>query len=204
MKTEGFALRERVPWVDPGRPGVPPLRNGMWRRVREAAPYMGWNLGDRWVWDPPLRRIWKRSLLFRRGRTLAGPPKGLCHSGAQPHPPRIRSAPSPWKGEGFRAADSRPYGGYRSCFVLSQGPVPDRPACSHMGPPLRFSKIFPGLGRGGPWASRRQRPRYRLLGKPRRGNGAAEPEIFAYPAPSGPGGEAESHSDFARRNYCRT
>ena len=46
MKTEGFALRERVPWADPGRPGVPPLRNGMGRRVREAAPYMGWNLGD--------------------------------------------------------------------------------------------------------------------------------------------------------------
>ena len=44
---------------------------------------------------PPLRRIWKRFLLFRRGRTLAGPPKGYCHSGAHPHPPRIRSAPSP-------------------------------------------------------------------------------------------------------------
>ena len=48
-------------------------------------------------------------LSFRRGRTLAGPSNGFCHSGAHPHPPRIRSAPSPWKGEGFRAADSRPY-----------------------------------------------------------------------------------------------
>ena len=94
--------------VDPGRPGVPPLRNGLGRRVREAAPYMGWNLGDRWGWDPPLRRIWKRSLLFRRGRTLAGPPKGLCHSGAQPHPPRIRSAPSP-KGKASGGSWTRPY-----------------------------------------------------------------------------------------------
>ena len=41
-------------------------------------------------------------LSFRRGRTLAGPSNGFCHSGAHPHPPRIRSAPFPWKGEGFR------------------------------------------------------------------------------------------------------
>ena len=77
---------------------------------------------------PPLRRIWKRFLLFRRGRTLAGPPKGYCHSGAHPHPPRIRSAPSPWKGEGFRAANSRPYGesGSDSFFFVGAGHWPAR------------------------------------------------------------------------------
>ena len=70
-------------------------------------------------------------------------------------------------------------------------------------PPLQFSKIFPGLGRGGPWASRRQRTRCRLLGKPRRRNGAAEPGIFAYPGPSGPAGIQTSRSDFARRKCCK-
>ena len=52
---------------------------------------------------PPLRGIWKRALLFRRGRTLAGPSRGFCHSEAHPHPPRMRSAPSPLQGEGYFA-----------------------------------------------------------------------------------------------------
>ena len=48
-------------------------------------------------------------LPFRRGRTLAGPLRGFCHS----CPTLISLAYArhllPMKGEGFRAADSRPY-----------------------------------------------------------------------------------------------
>ena len=120
---------------------------------------------------PPLRRTRKRSLLFvgaghwpARGRTVCAPTKrkkrcavnvlwegesprrfaappltrGTLAGGGQPgglggaflrghpHPPPS-GAPSPLKGEGFRAADNRPYGS---------------------------QETLPGLGRGGPWASR--------------------------------------------------
>ncbi len=72
----------------------------------------------------PLRRTSEAVPFFRRGRTLAGPLRGSCHSGAHPHPPRMCSAPSPRKGEGFRAADSRPYGVSRShsSFIAEAGP----------------------------------------------------------------------------------
>ena len=55
-------------------------------------------------------------------------------------------------------------------------------------PPLRFSKKLSGLGRGGPWASRRGSHRFRWLGKPRRGSGTALVAIFVSPGPSGPAG----------------
>ena len=43
--------------------------------------------------------------------------------------------------------------------------------------------------------------RERWLGKARRGNRAAKPEIFVNPGPSGPEGIAKSHSNFARRKF---
>ena len=49
---------------------------------------------------PPLRQIKRRVRFLRRGRTLAGPLRVLCHIGAHPHPPRMCSAPSPLEGEG--------------------------------------------------------------------------------------------------------
>ena len=60
-------------------------------------------------------------------------------------------------------------------------------AGGHMGPPLR-----------------RIPHRERWLGKVRRRCGIAEAAIFAYPGPSGPGGIASNHSDFARRKSCWT
>ena len=66
-------------------------------------------------------------------------------------------------------------------------------------PPLRFQKTLLGLGRGGPWASRRDLHWARWLGKARRTNGTAPAEIFANPGPSGPAGIQTRHSDFARR-----
>ena len=77
---------------------------------------------------PPLRQIKRWVRFLRRGRTLAGPLRGLCHIGAHPHPPRMCSAPSPLEGEGLRAADSRPYGerGDGCIFLVGAGPRPAR------------------------------------------------------------------------------
>ena len=77
------------------------------RRVREAAPYKGRIPPERAGEDTRPYGGCGSVLSFRRGRTLAGPREGFCYFGTHPHPPRIRSALSPWKGEGFRAADSR-------------------------------------------------------------------------------------------------
>ena len=57
------------------------------------------------------------------------------------------------------------------------------------------------MGRGGPWGSRQNTHRERLLGKARRSCGTAPAEIFANPGPSGPVGIQTRHSDFARRKF---
>ena len=67
----------------------------------------------------------------------------------------------PWRGKAGRAADSRPYGGYRSRSFFCRGR-------SQTGPQLRTS--------------------YHLFGQTRRSRGTAPAEIFANPGPSGPGG----------------
>ena len=67
----------------------------------------------------------------------------------------------PWRGTAGRAADSRPYGGYRSRSFFCRGR-------SQTGPQLRTS--------------------YHLFGQTRRSRGTAPAEIFANPGPSGPGG----------------
>ena len=54
------------------------------------------------VTAPPLRRIWKRSLLFRRGRTLAGPSRKFCHSRAHPHPSRFARRLPPGRGKALQ------------------------------------------------------------------------------------------------------
>ena len=134
--------RRRGGALNHGRPGVPPLRNAMRRRVREAAPYMGWNLRDGRVWHPPLRRIWKRFLLFRRGRTLAGPSRKFCHSRAHPHPPRFVRRLPPGRGKALQEGQIPiPSVSLRSISPLDKG---SRPL------PYGFQ-----MGRGGPWASRR-------------------------------------------------
>ena len=134
--------RRRGGALNHGRPGVPPLRNVMRRRVREAAPYMGWNLRDGRVWDPPLRRIRKRFLLFRRGRTLAGPSRKFCHSRAHPHPSRFAWHRPPGRGKALQEGQIPiPSVSLRSISPLDKG---SRPL------PYGFQ-----MGRGGPWASRR-------------------------------------------------
>ena len=80
----------------------------------------------------------------------------------------------PWRGKAGRAADSRPYGGYRSRSFFCRGR-------SQTGPQLRTS--------------------YHLFGQTRRSRGTAPAEIFANPGPSGPEGIQTRHSDFARRKF---
>ena len=75
---------------------------------------------------------------------FGGPLRGLCDSRAHPHSPRMRSAPSPWKGEGLGAAQcaaptvgngpgvlvrqtqAQKWSRTRSNFPQTQGPVARR------------------------------------------------------------------------------
>ena len=137
--------------------------------------------------------------LFRRGRTLAGPIKGFCHSEAHPHPPRIRSAPSPLQGEGLRAtARVAPTAEIRLGALARQSQARKRNRTSRKF--CRPRAQWPG-GRGRAANSRPYGDTHpaTLVRKPRRGSGIAPAAIFANPGPSGPEGIAESHSNFARR-----
>ena len=58
-------------------------------------------------------------------------------------------------------------------------------------PRLGSQETLSELGRGGPWASRQNTHRERLLGQARRGCGTAPAAIFANPGPNGPGGITE-------------
>ena len=123
-----------------GRPSVPPLRRFAGRRnrrIRKAMPYKRSPLQSGRVRTPAPTADVKAFLFFRRGRTLAGPLKGFCHSG----PTLIRLAyarhllPSREKA---RAADSRPYG----IFSASQSGASrrPRPTAQHQPPPARQSQ----------------------------------------------------------------
>ena len=95
-----------------------------------------------------------------------------------------------------KASSDSPYG-------LDTG----RPAISRHGGrgkplPCGFQESLFGLGREGPWGSRQNTHRERLLGKARRSRGTAPAAIFANPGPGGPAGIEASHSDFARRKFC--
>ena len=90
---------------------------------------------------PPLRAATEAVPPFRRGWTLAAPLRGFCHFGAHPHPPRFARHLPPWRGKA-RAADSRPYGGYRGYSLISQGPVPDRPTGGASPSPTNLKKAF--------------------------------------------------------------
>ena len=137
-------------------------------------------------------------------------PLGEKGSGGRPGVPplptssaSLRSAPSP-KGEGLRAADSRPYSPPETSRGARQGFAPGAPG-GHIGPPLRlFDGIFnygrAGLGPAptadteavphfvgnGPKPTRRSQTSRHLLGKARRGCGIASAAILEQPGPSGP------------------
>ena len=114
-----------------------------------------------------------------------------------PHPPRIRSAPSPWKGEGFRAADSRPYSGKRTRSVGSSklGAVAEpnhlkfsTPIGRRRRPPTQSPAKRVCVGEEERWSERALPNRAkRGIRNPRRR--------------SGPEGIAKSHSNFARRKF---
>ena len=106
----------------------------------------------------------------RPSRTLAGLIKNFCHSEAHPHPPRIRSAPSPLQGEGLRAAKGRPFEIRETLRPFRRGRRPRRPAGAHCAPLQRETR----------WE--------RWFGKPRRGSETAPAAILEQPGPSGPAG----------------
>ena len=98
------------------------------RAARCAAPTRGWN---------PLRGAGGGTRPYEMGESsgsavgaddLGGPLRGLCESRAHPHPPRMRSAPSPWKGEGLWAAQcaAPTKDGELSGLSVGAGPRPAR------------------------------------------------------------------------------
>ena len=130
--------------------------------------------------------------------------------------PSVRTgAPSP-QGEGLRAGeDTRPYGIYRNCPFFCRGRSQTGPREGHtpgwllsafgrftFSPsPTGFKKLFRiwvGEVLGSPAGIRTS---HHLLGKTRRSRGIAPAAILEQPGPSGPGGNANRHSDFARRKY---
>ena len=105
----------------------------------------------------------------------------------------LRSAPSP-KGEGLRAADSRPYGLKR--FLQSGRPQGSslrffdgifNPGRAGLGPaPTADTEAVPHFVGNGPKPTRRSQTSRHLLGKARRGCGIASAAILEQPGPSGP------------------
>ena len=105
MRTVPELPRRRGGALNHGRPGVPPLRNGMWRRVREAAPYMGWNLRDGRVRAPaPTANLGAVSFFVgaghwpARGSTLCAPTEKKeayheCSLGGRIPPPLCGTPP---------------------------------------------------------------------------------------------------------------
>ena len=122
----------------------------------------------------------------------------------------LRSAPSP-KGEGCgrvrTPAPTRIQGRSRSPrrgrSQTGQPSMGKFPGYGGRGKPLPygFQESLSVLGRGAPWGSRQNAHRYRWLGKVRRRSGTALTANFADPGPSGPGGTADRHSNFARRKF---
>ena len=91
----------------------------------------------------------------------------------------------------------------RGVGALSGGvPPPETaPTDGGRGKPLPYDKSRTAsvLRRGVPWSSRQDTYQKRWLDKVRRSSESAVVRIFVCPGPSGPKGEAESHSDFVRR-----
>ena len=165
----GFRRPSSFAAAGPGcnrEPGTPPFESAFVCGKAQAVQRKtaGGHMG------PPLRGIWKQALLFRRGRTLAGPSRGFCHSEAHPHPPRMRSAPSPLQGEGLRAAKGRPFEIRETLRPFRRGRRPRRPAGAHCAPLQRETR----------WE--------RWFGKPRRGSETAPAAILEQPGPCGPAG----------------
>ena len=144
------------------------------RRVQEAAPYRchGPKTGGH------MGQYKSLSGECRRGRTLAGPSRSFCHSGAT----LIRLASlGTFPLEGGRLAGDRkgrPYG-FTKVHLSNRRAADSRPYGG-------FAKQLRAVRRGRralqPSTSRH------LIGKARRANGTAVATIFANPGPSGPAG----------------
>ena len=167
----------------------------------------------------------RRKWMGRREKSGASPADGHSRNAGTPPPRAGRAAAQGTARPGGRAPQAsrptgpggpvcRPYKNAETCPMNAVGAGP-RPArgrgtpqggfscpCGaiHLQPlPYGSQETLPGLGRGGPWASRRDLHRERWLGKARRRNEAALALIFHKPRAQWPGGNLGTHSDFARR-----
>ena len=200
MKTEGFALRGEFLGPFPGGPVCRPY--GMVWGGASGRPRPTWDgiSGTGGSGTRPYGESGNGPFFF----VGAGHWPARRRASAIPEPNLIRLAYArhllPGREKAFGRLIAAPTADTEAVSSSRRGRSQTGPRAATWGRPYGSQKFF----RDSPWASRRQRTWYRLLGKPRRRNRAAEPEIFAHPGPSGPGDEAESHSNFARRNYCRT
>ena len=128
---------------------------------------------------PPLQKYKSLSGECRRGRTLAGPSRSFCHSGAT----LIRLASL-------------------GTFPLEGG----RLACDRKGRPYGFTKVHLSNRRAGEGTRPYGGNQTGSVGSAEPG-AKVEPQqrqFSTYPGPSGPAGIQTSHSDFARRKFCAT
>ena len=127
---------------------------------------------------------------FRRGRTLAGPQMYAARPGGralQPSTsrhllgrPKCRCGTAP--AAVFTDSGPQRPGGRGSGRLIAAPTADNGPFLENGGRgkpfPYSFQENFPGLGRGGSWASRRQQTKYRWLDKPRRSCEIAAVAIF--------------------------
>ena len=128
---------------------------------------------------PPLQKYKSLSGECRRGRTLAGPSRSFCHSGAT----LIRLASL-------------------GTFPLEGG----RLAGDRKGRPYGFTKVHLSNRRAGEGTRPYGGNQTGSVGSAEPG-AKVEPQqrqFSTYPGPSGPAGIQTSHSDFARRKFCAT
>ena len=110
----------------------------------------------------------------------------------EPPYPLCRYATSP-PDRGSRPFTRGPGGAHPRVASLGLRPI-------HLQPlPYKITGALPDLGRGGPWASRQDSDRERWLKKLRRSCGTAPDTIFRSLRAQWPGGNLDTHSDFARR-----
>ena len=127
---------------------------------------------------------------YRRGRTPAGPQIHAARPGGRALQPstsrRLLGRPKCRCGTAPAAVftDSGPQrpGGRGSGRLIAAPTADNGPFLENGGRgkplPYSFQENFPGLGRGGSWASRRQQTKYRWLDKPRRSCEIAAVAIF--------------------------
>ena len=118
-RTGGRKMQER-------RRPVQARRRRRAQRVWEAAPYRHPGPQERAAtWGRPYKNAETCPMNAVGADDFGGSLRGLCDSRAHPHPPRMRSAPSPWKGEGLGGAGGAPLREFRKRRAAVVAPYRD-------------------------------------------------------------------------------